>query len=908
MSRTTSSPALPALGSFGSALKYLRRRARLSQRELAIAVGYSESQISRFESHQRPPNLATLSALFVPALHLDEEPVLAARLLELAAAARGEPVVDNAPTRGQAGQQPGDVLQADQPPPCARSLPLPLTSFVGREREQAEVRSRLLDQHPTAPRLVTLTGTGGSGKTRLALQVTADLLGPWTGAAWLVELAPLSDPAYVPQAVATVLGVREAPGYALTEAVADYLRPQLAVLVLDNCEHVINACAALAEALLQACPRIKILATSREALGLLGEMAFTVQPLSLPAASAMPADLITLPSEAVQLFVERARAVQREFSLTSANIATVVHICQRLDGIPLAIELAVARIRALTLDQIAERLDDRFRLLAGGNRGALPRQQTLRATFDWSHDLLPEAERSLFRRLSVFQGGWTLEASEVVCADEALDGGRVLGLLMRLVDKSLVVVEERDKAMRYRLLETVRQYAHEKLVENGEEQAACHRHLGYFAKLAQQAGPKLDGPQTGAWLRILDDEIDNLRAAMQWALEADVLAGLRLATPLGQYWWSRSVEVTVEWFRQALQIESESVPGQERSPERAWLRAEALRVAGHLAYYGNTWERTGQEVPLLEESLALYRAAGPGGRAGMASVLRNLGRSALDIPDYGRAQALAEEGLALSREIGRLDMVGQCLVLLGRVASARGEFRRARALFEQAIETNDRMGGLIGKADCMAWAGEAAFDQGDLDGAIALFQQGIALQLEARDYGLVSLVQGKLATIQLVQGNLEQAGELYRAALISGQKESNPYVQALATHGLGRLAARMGDYALARGRLEEALTVMRSRADSVVIARLLDSLAEVAAGEGQAARAACLLGAADGFFSQRQISLPQRERAARENTAATALALLGGADFETNWAAGRALTGAQAIAYALGEPAAKTSR
>lgn len=899
MPGTAPPPRLPAFDSFGAALKYLRRRARLSQRELSIAVGYSESQISRFESQQRPPDLATLRARFVPALGLDDQPAAATHLLQLAASARGErnpAQASAAPADTPAGQPWSD---SGKPP---QAFPTPLTSFVGREREIADIQRLLLEQHPVATRLVTLTGTGGSGKTRLALQVMLTVRADYPGAAWLVELAPLADPAFVPQAVATALGVREVAGQPLTQALVDYLRPRSAVLVLDNCEHVINACAALVEALLRGCPGLKLLATSREALGVLGETPYAVQPLALPTEAAAPDDEYAQ-AEAVLLFVDRARAVRPDFGLTHANLTVAAHICRRLDGIPLAIELAAARLRALTQEQVANRLDDRFRLLIGGNRGALPRQQTLRATFDWSHDLLPDLERTLFRRLAVFQGGWDLEACEVVCAGAGLERGLVLGLLMRLVDKSLVVAEDRGHAMRYRLLDTVRQYAHEKLVEQGEAESYRRQHLHYYADLAEQAGPHLDGPEAGHWMPRLDADLDNLRAAMQWSLKGDVLTGLRLATPLGTYWWLRSGDdATVRWFNLALLREAEDLADRPRPPKRALLRALALRVAGHLTYYANTWEQYGQEVPLLEESLALYRDAGTVGRVGMAFALRNLGRSALDVPDYERAQALGEAGLTLSRETGKRDMVAQCLVLLGRVAMAQGEFSRAQALFEAAIAENDQIGNVVGNADCAYWAGEAAFNHGDLDAATELFVHSIALHSGLGGYGFISLSQSRLAAIEIARGHMAEARARYGAAITAGQMDNNnPFVLALAAHGLGRLAAQAGTYAEAVVHLRKALTNLQSCPDPNIIARLLDSLAEAAAGQRQAVRAAQLLGAADGFYARRPICLPPPEQAAREATAAATRALLGNAGFEQHRAEGRALAGRAAIAYALGE-------
>src|SRR5579884_1061615 len=441
-------------------------------------------------------------------------------------------------------QQPEHIYQllhpdlpADFPPlrslsPETTNLPVQLTSFIGREKEMEEIK-RLLSR----TRLLTLTGSGGCGKTRLAAQVGADLLADFADGVWLVELAAIADPALVPQTVASTLGIREEPGQRLLETLQQHLKPKSLLLLLDNCEHLSAACAQLAETLLQACPNLRILASSREALGIAGELAYRVPSLSLPELPRLPsAEAALVPAlarcEATRLFVERAALSYPGFALTEQNAPAVAQVCVRLDGIPLAIELAAARIKVLSADQIAARLDDRFRLLTGGSRTALPRQQTLRALIDWSYDLLSEAERTLLRRLSVFAGGWTLEAAEAVCSADALH------LLTSLVDKSLAVYEEQAGEARYRLLETVREYARDRLLESGEMEEVRERHFAFFLRMAEEIEPKLTGLEQAAWLDRLEGEYDNLRAASGWALSAaeGAQAGLRLAGALWRFW------------------------------------------------------------------------------------------------------------------------------------------------------------------------------------------------------------------------------------------------------------------------------------------------------------------------------------------------------------------------------------
>ena len=372
---------------------------------------------------------------------------------------------------------------------AAHNLPAELSTFIGRNSELAELTQTLV-----AGRLTTLTGVGGVGKTRLGLRVANELAATFADGVWLVELAGLSDPSLVPRALATVLAVHEQPDRSMTDVLADVLRPRQLLVALDNCEHLIEACAALVVTLLRACPGLHVLATSREALGVPGEQVWPVPPLSLPDPSSGEALRQLEASEAVRLFVARCRDALPGFALAEQNAPAVVEICRRLDGLPLAIELAAARIRGLTPEQIAARLDDRFRLLAGGSRTALPRHRTLRGTIEWSHDLLSEPERILFRRLAVFAGGWTVEAAEGICSGDGIAAEDVLDLLLKLVERSLVVADRSGPAVRYRMLETIREYAAERLREAGEEAMLRTRHRDCLLAMAERTIWELQGP------------------------------------------------------------------------------------------------------------------------------------------------------------------------------------------------------------------------------------------------------------------------------------------------------------------------------------------------------------------------------------------------------------------------------
>lgn len=463
----------------------------------------------------------------------------------------------------------------------ARSLPSPRTSLVGRERDVAETCELVLRGRE---RLVTLTGVGGCGKTRLALQVASDLRDAFPDGVSLAELAALSDPLLLPEAVAAALGVREGPGQGCSnvDALVASLQPRAPPLVLDNCEHLVDACAELADRLLSECPNLRILATSREPLQIDGERQRRVLPLPVPDPSrpASPEDLARCPT--VQLFVERARAVEPGFVLTTENAAEVARICTLLGGIPLAVELAAARVRVLSVWQIAERLGDCFRLLTGSSRSAPTRQQTLKATLGWSYDLLSRPEQTVFRRLSAFPGGWCLEAAEAVCQGDGLDGEDVLDVLTRLVDKSLVLVQEQGSEVRYHLLEPVRQYAEQHLAEIGGVEDTRARVAAFYLALAERAEPEVHGPSQVGWLARLDRELDNIRAVLRWSEErGDVETPLRVAGALCWYFWlRRHLREGQRWLESALARDA-AVPTR--------IRAKALSALVGPPASSRTW-------------------------------------------------------------------------------------------------------------------------------------------------------------------------------------------------------------------------------------------------------------------------------------------------------------------------------
>lgn len=432
-------------------------------------------------------------------------------------------------------------LQRDFPPLrtfdiLPHNLPTQLTSFVGREKELADIKRLLQDTH-----MLTLIGPGGTGKTRLSIQAANDVLDQYPAGVWLVDLAPIRDPLLVPRTTAITIGLRDEPQRPIIDMLCDYLSNKKTLLILDNCEHLVDTCAEMADRILRAASEVRILASSREALGVEGEVIYRVPSLRMPDIEHVPSIDSLSQYEAVKLFIDRATSAIPSFTVTNENASALAQICYRLDGIPLAIELAAAKIRVLSPEQIAKRLDDRFRLLTGGRRTALERHQTLRAAVDWSYNLLPLEEQTLFSRLSVFVGGWTLEAAESVCADESMQGmiggEDILNLLEQLINKSLVIVEEVRGESRYRMLETMRQYANEKLVESGKSDTLHDRHVDFHLELAETAEPHLRRTEQIEWLARLSTELENLRAALAWSLDfSSVEPGLRLAGALGPYW------------------------------------------------------------------------------------------------------------------------------------------------------------------------------------------------------------------------------------------------------------------------------------------------------------------------------------------------------------------------------------
>jgi non-specific serine/threonine protein kinase len=728
------------------------------------------------------------------------------------------------------------------------NLPAARSSFVGREREMAEVERGL-----ASTRLLTLTGAGGSGKTRLALEAACDLVGAYPDGVWLVELAPLSEGALVPKEVAEALGVPERPAQQLDDTLAEVLRDRELLLLVDNCEHLLEATARLVDRLLDACPQLSILATSREAIGVEGEVRWPVPPLSVPEDGLESSSEELEGYESVRLFVERARGREPSFSLSPQNKRAVTEICGRLEGIPLAIELAAARVGPLSVDQISGRLGGSLDLLTRGGRTAEPRQRTLKGALDWSHDLLLEPEKVLFRRLSVFAGGWTLTTAETVASGNGVEEGEVLDLLSGLVEKSLVLAEEHGgSGVRYRMLEPVRQYAREKLGDAGEGEAVRRRHAEFFLALAEQSQPELRGPEDTRWLERLEREHDNMRAALSFALESEeVELASQLAGTLGTFWYMRS----------------------HSEEGRKWLEAALARDKGAPATV---------RIKALE---ALYWLA-------------------LDQWDHDRAEAVAGEAMELSAEA---EIEGALAASL-RIMSAgplwwRGDYERGRELLEEGLRIGREAGDEVIVAEALMQLAGTAWGMGDIERGNEIYQEGIDLCREAGytfrlpDFLLSSGYQ------LILEGDYERGAALNEEAAAVSREHGYKRSLNFALDNQGWASLLRGDLGRAKAFYRESLAVSKELGDEACASESLDGLACVAGAEGEAGRSARLFGAAEalrGTLSEVVAFQHTPEEASwRAPSRTSARSRLGQEAWEETLAQGRAMGMKEAIEYAL---------
>lgn len=801
---------LESFQTFGDLLKYLRRRARLTQREFAIAVKYSEAQISRLEQNQRPPDLAAVTALFIPALYVDDEPMVVARLLELASQARSETSLKDVITFSNSVREELSELTIEE---THDNLPLQMTSFIGREHEMNEIKN-LLESNQNKTRLVTLTGSGGCGKTRLALEVAGRLTETYRDGIWLIELAPISNPAHVPQTFLATLGLSEPREGAPSAALTKFLRTKHTLLIVDNCEHVVVETAKIIHEILRTCPYVQVVATSREIFNIPGEVRFRVPSLSLSADTDSQ-------SESVQLFLDRAKTALPTFELKQNNVSDVAQICLRLDGIPLAIELAAARVTALSVQQIAARLNASFQLLAGGGK-RLPHHQTLEATIEWSYDLLPESERILLHRLSVFAGGWTLDVAESVVSDPSfIASDQVIDLISQLVNKSLVVVDfQAQGETRYHLLETVRHFSQKRLSESGEVQQTKRQHFDFYLSLAEKAEAGFMGADHQSWLLRLDNEQDNLRIALDHGLSSK------------RYEDTLQFAGTLFWFWQTLGYISEGRSHLEKiltsclgelprdHPTANAARAKSLWAAGALAWIQGDYDQASSQ---LKDSVALWRELGATYTLGLAISLREEGivntyrgeledafsvlqesiqllqeaGSQWDLAlafynhglahevsgDVSTARAKFGESLALYRELNEPWGLSVALSGLGRIAGRQENYDQARPYLEEALSFCRTLGDIWSSAANLYLLGEVLFRQNDMDQSSRFFAESLKLNQKVGDKLMIGFALHNLGKIANHHGDTEHALRLFSAAKMLRGDMSDTTSWSLTNHG-----------------------------------------------------------------------------------------------------------------------------
>jgi len=739
-----------------------------------------------------------------------------------------------------------------------------VTSFVGRERESAEVRG-LLERS----RLVTLVGVGGTGKTRLELQVAADALDGYADGAWLVELAPLTDPELVVAEIGRVLRVQQQPGQPPIDTIADYLRSKELLLVLDNCEHLIEAAADVTYRLLGSCPTISVLATSREPLGVDGEAVFAVPSLALPApveerGGHLVVDGETLEeagqSEAVSLFLERARATLPAFALDLSNVGAVVEICRRLDGIPLALELAAARVNVLSADEIAQGLSDRFRLLTGGRRTAVPRQRTLQALIDWSWDLLEDDDRRLLRRLAVFAGGWTLEAATGVTFDHPADGRARLATLDglgRLVDRSLVVVDHAG-ATRYRMLETIRQYAADQLAASGETVLLRDRQLAVFLRLTRDAEQGLEGPELPGWMERLDAEIGNLRTALDWADGANPDEALEMCVALTRYWRSRAMgSEGLDHFLHAVE-RVRALPEPDSAPA---ARARAVLVARGLTGAAVVAESIGhaEGTSLGQEALDIARRSGdPAAIADAIAILVTIRAIAADARDVDGLRAMLDEAWDIANELG--------------YSAGAGRIAGGRALVEASVDLDAAERWLVRASEAAARSGNP------------------------QEIAWVSQIRGRVAS---QVGRLADAERWFRQSQVQFHAIGDQRFELSVQSELGHVLRRSGRIDAAEAEYRQTLRGWQRSGNRGAVANQLESFAYVAMSRGNGLRAARLLGAAEALREVAKAAMSDFERDEFDSAVGRLRDDLDPRSLGLAWAEGGGMTADAAVAFAL---------
>jgi predicted ATPase/transcriptional regulator with XRE-family HTH domain len=862
--------ALTSRASFGALLRRHRLAAGLTQEELAERAGVSARGVQDLERGLRTAPRTETVRLLADALGLNAEErsaFISAAHPELAAASTVQSTV------------------------VVSLLPVPATPLVGRERDVAAACAVL---RQSEVRLLNLTGPGGVGKTRLALAIAAELATDYVDGAVWVELAAMHDPALVPSAIAQMLEVSEHRERSLVEQLKSALANRHVLLVLDNCEHLLPAMPLVSE-LLASGPHLRVLTTSRTRLRLRGEREMPVVPLAVPVLddSHSPPLAGLSAVAAVRLFVERAAAVAPGFTLTDENAAAVAAICRQVEGLPLALELAAARVKVLPPAALRARLERRLPLLTGGARDAPERQQTMRQAIAWSHDLLSESEQILFRRLAVFAGGCSLEAAAAVTTTEIPEQdaqAEILDGLAALVDQSLVRLEESSvpgvAEARFAMLETVREYALEQLEACGESVAIRQAHTAFYLDMAERAEPELTGPAQADWLSRLEVDHDNLRTALRWSLEGgDATTALRLAGGLGGFWRMHGhPQEGLTWLERALALSNE---------EATAARGKALEEAGRLAHGRGDPAKT---EALHTAALAIWRALGD--RRGQSRSFDELGNVAHDRGDFARAVTLHEQALALAREDGDRRSTARALNNLGMAALYQSDDERARQLYEDALALLREVGDAYGVNVVLTNLGIVAIRRGDLDHATALSDDCLAGCRELGDEQGVGSALINLGEVAFLQGDLVRAAARYEEAQRLLRDLGDDRTAAEACAGLADVSLACGDPRRAVSLFGESLSLANAVDDKAKVADALEGVATVAIRQGRAEAAARTLGAVAALRDRIAAPVPAHRRAAHAGVIIASRAALGEAAFAAAWGIGQAWSLEQATAEA----------
>jgi predicted ATPase/class 3 adenylate cyclase len=726
------------------------------------------------------------------------------------------------------------------------NLPVQFTSFIGREKEINEIKNLLATY-----RMVTLTGSGGAGKTRLSLHVGTECLNQFLGGVWFAELAPVSDPALVSQTLLSIFKLRDDPHRAPLEVLLDYLREKTILLILDNCEHIIEVCAEISETLLRACPQLKILASSREVLGMAGEVPYRVPSLATPNPAQLPPLENLLDIDSIRLFIDRATIVKPDFKLTKDHASFVTQICSRLDGIPLAIELAAARMRILSPEQIAARLDDRFRLLTGGSRTALPRQQTLRALIDWSYSLLSEQEKILFCRLAVFVGGWTLEAAESVCG-EVLDGVNVLDLLTKLVDKSLVFSEEAQGKIRFHRLETIRQYSRERFFETDEVETIRDRHLAFYVKYAETAEEHMRGRARVAWTHRLEAEQENFRTAMEWGLARNPESALRIASSLPIFWTAGGFSAEgFRWIQQA------TIAYREQIDEQTQRNLHAKALTGLAFLYVSFGDNVnGKRV--AEESVALFRQSQD--KSGLAYALVILANPLEFLGERLQAEAALMESVAIARSEKHTFVLASAMSGLTRLTlHLHNDADAAERYADEAIRVSQEAG--------IEWTGAAAYE---MKGIIAYHRK-----------------------------NYDEARILFEKAFHAYQEIGARFNVILAKSTLAHMERELGNHTIALNIYRETILAFRDVAQTGAVAHQLECFGFIALAQNHSEHALQLFAAANALREKAGTPMTLDEQVYFDEQLGMLREKMSDAEFKKAWEDGSMMTMEQAITFAL---------